>query len=329
MLRYIQWMNQSGTLKITHKARVKFSIGNYVDTVDCDIVKMSACHLLLGRPWQFDLDATHTGCSNNYSFAHKGVCHVLKPMLESAIKAEVFATSKVKKKVAEVTPKPRMALLKEGENDVTVTSQIIACESSSKDSIPKIASASTYVHVSNNVTLIGREHMLVATKSDLTDVSINHGSFKEILEGKPVLYHDVSHVADVKGNGRNMLVATQCKSKDNDADDDKMKEDARIEPKPRTALFKEREDDEPMDPQNIHADNSSINLNIAANNSLKSSGLKFGAVIFNEKQITNMEKFTTGGLSSNIIFGGVTFKKAQNMKPRNNIFIGSIQVDIT
>jgi hypothetical protein len=51
MPRYIQWMNQSGTLKITHKARVKFSIGNYVDTVDCDIAPMSACHLLLGRPW--------------------------------------------------------------------------------------------------------------------------------------------------------------------------------------------------------------------------------------------------------------------------------------
>ena len=254
---------------------------------------------------------------------------MFKPIPESAIKAQVFATSEMKKKFVEIISKPRMALLQEGENDVTVTSQIIACESSSKDSIPKIASASTYDHVSNNVTLIGREHMLVATKSDLTDVSINNGSFKEILEGKPVLYHDVSHVADVKGNGRNMLVATQCKSKDNDADDDQMKEDARIEPKPRTALFKEREDDEPMDPQNIHADNSSINLNIAANNSLKSSGLKFGAVIFNEKQITNMEKFTTGGLSSNIIFGGVTFKKAQNMKPRNNIFIGSIQVDIT
>ena len=50
MPRYIQWMNQSGTLKITHKLRVKFSIGNYVDTVDCDVAPMSACHLLLGRP---------------------------------------------------------------------------------------------------------------------------------------------------------------------------------------------------------------------------------------------------------------------------------------
>jgi hypothetical protein len=35
MLLYMQWMNTSGTLKITHKARVKFSVGTYVDTVEC------------------------------------------------------------------------------------------------------------------------------------------------------------------------------------------------------------------------------------------------------------------------------------------------------
>ena len=121
--------------------------------------------MLLGRPWQFDLDATHGGHSNSYSFVHKGVNHVFKPIPESAIKVEVFTTSKMKKKVLEIISKPRTALLQEGDNDVTVTSQIIACESSSKDSIPKIASASTYDHVSNNVTLIGREHMLVANQT--------------------------------------------------------------------------------------------------------------------------------------------------------------------
>jgi hypothetical protein len=79
----------------------------------------------LGQPWQFDLDATHDGRSNNYSFMHKGVNHVLKPIPESAIKAEVFATSKVKKKVAEITPKPRTALIHEGRNDVTIPAKII------------------------------------------------------------------------------------------------------------------------------------------------------------------------------------------------------------
>ena len=48
-------------LKITYKAWVKFSIGAYMDSVDCDVVPVSACHLLLGRPWQFDLNATHEG----------------------------------------------------------------------------------------------------------------------------------------------------------------------------------------------------------------------------------------------------------------------------
>jgi hypothetical protein len=64
--RYMQWMNQGGTLKIMHRARVKFLVGNYTDIVDCDVVPMNACHLLLGRPWQFDLDATHKGRSNCY-----------------------------------------------------------------------------------------------------------------------------------------------------------------------------------------------------------------------------------------------------------------------
>jgi hypothetical protein len=72
----------------------------------------------LGRPWQFDLDATHSGRSNTYSFVHKGVQHVLKPMLESVIKAEIFAPSRVKKRFAEITPKPRTALFQEGESDV-------------------------------------------------------------------------------------------------------------------------------------------------------------------------------------------------------------------
>jgi len=68
------------------------------------------------------------------------------------------------------------------------------------------------------------------------------------LEEETVLYHDDSHIADVKGNGQNMLVATQCKSEDNDAYDDQMKEDARIVSKPKMALF-EGEDDVPMAPQ--------------------------------------------------------------------------------
>ena len=98
------------------------------------MVPMNACHLLLGRPWQFDLDATHGGRSNNYSFVHMGVHHVLKPMPVRAIKAEVFATSKVKKKAATNATKPRTALLHEIQNDVTVASPKTVSVHSGSDS---------------------------------------------------------------------------------------------------------------------------------------------------------------------------------------------------
>ena len=50
---------------------LSFSIGDYHDEVDCDIVPMQACHLLLGRPWQFNVDSMHFGRSNKYIFIHK------------------------------------------------------------------------------------------------------------------------------------------------------------------------------------------------------------------------------------------------------------------
>jgi hypothetical protein len=48
---HIQWINDSGKVKVTHMVRVHFSIGMYSDYADCDVVPMEACSLLLGRPW--------------------------------------------------------------------------------------------------------------------------------------------------------------------------------------------------------------------------------------------------------------------------------------
>jgi hypothetical protein len=124
-------MNQSGTLKNTHNARVKKFVGNYMDTIDCDVVAMSACHLLLGRPWQYDLDATHSGHSNHYSFMHKGVSHVLKPMKESVTKVKVFATVK-RRKPAKSIPKLRTTLFQGEENDVAIVGDDLKAKCNNK-----------------------------------------------------------------------------------------------------------------------------------------------------------------------------------------------------
>jgi len=47
---HVEWLNDSGDIKIGYKVNVPFKIGEYVDTVEYDVAPMSVCHLLLGRP---------------------------------------------------------------------------------------------------------------------------------------------------------------------------------------------------------------------------------------------------------------------------------------
>ena len=82
---YIQWLNNSGKAKVTRLVRINFAIGTYKDIVECDVVPMQACNILLGRPWQFDRDSMHHGRSNQYSFLYQDRKIVLHPMSPEAI----------------------------------------------------------------------------------------------------------------------------------------------------------------------------------------------------------------------------------------------------
>nr|GEU53206.1 hypothetical protein [Tanacetum cinerariifolium] len=68
--------------KRTTKGKVfNFSIGNkYTDEVWCEVIPMDACHLLLGRPWQYDRRTKHDGFRNTYSFKKDGIHIVLAPL---------------------------------------------------------------------------------------------------------------------------------------------------------------------------------------------------------------------------------------------------------
>lgn len=50
---------------------------------------MDACHLLLGRPWQFDRQAIHDGAKNAYSFKKDGVTFKIQSILEEGDKRVV------------------------------------------------------------------------------------------------------------------------------------------------------------------------------------------------------------------------------------------------
>jgi hypothetical protein len=70
--KHVAWLNSCGMLKVTHKVHVPFTVGAYVDEVECDVLPLEVCGLLLGRPWQYDRNVTHAGRANTYSFLHDG-----------------------------------------------------------------------------------------------------------------------------------------------------------------------------------------------------------------------------------------------------------------
>ena len=57
----------------------------YVDEVLYDVVEMDACHLILGRPQQYDVDATHRCKDNVYVFFKNGIRIVLGPIKDSSV----------------------------------------------------------------------------------------------------------------------------------------------------------------------------------------------------------------------------------------------------
>lgn len=84
----VQWLSDSATLQVEHTVQVSVKISAYEDALECDVVPMFVCHLLLGRPWQFDRGVIHNGRTNHYSFKMKGKEYVLRPMTPSQVIAD-------------------------------------------------------------------------------------------------------------------------------------------------------------------------------------------------------------------------------------------------
>jgi len=101
---HIQWLNDGGKIRITRSVRVPFSMGAYSDFVDCDVIPMEVCSLLLGRPWQYDTDSLHHGRSNHYSLMFKGQKIIIHPMTpEQILKDDLARAAKTAKQLAPST----------------------------------------------------------------------------------------------------------------------------------------------------------------------------------------------------------------------------------
>ena len=77
----IGWIKHGPHIKITDLCQVPISNGKYYqDSVTCDVVNMDKCHILLGRPWQHDVDVAHRERENIYMLTWKGKRVAVRPI---------------------------------------------------------------------------------------------------------------------------------------------------------------------------------------------------------------------------------------------------------
>lgn len=82
----VSWLQKGHQIFVTEQCKVDFQIGTYQDVILCDIMPMDVCHILLGRPWQFDRNAIHDGRRNTYTLEKDGNKHTLLPLKVEADK---------------------------------------------------------------------------------------------------------------------------------------------------------------------------------------------------------------------------------------------------
>jgi hypothetical protein len=73
---------------ITKQCLAEMKIGGNKDEILCDVIPMDVCHILLGRPWNFNKNFIHDGRRNTYTLEKNGRMHMLLPMEEKRVKEE-------------------------------------------------------------------------------------------------------------------------------------------------------------------------------------------------------------------------------------------------
>ena len=79
----LSWLKKGNEVTVSKCCLVSFSFGlKYKDNAWFDVVVMDACHLLLGRSWQYDREVQHNGRKNTYCFMFGSTKIVLLPCKE-------------------------------------------------------------------------------------------------------------------------------------------------------------------------------------------------------------------------------------------------------
>ena len=83
-------MNSADVVHIHKQAQVTFAIGDYINTLTCDVAPMDCAQVLLGKPWQYDRRVIYDGYQNIYRIRKDGQEYLLLPMTSVEVQRERF-----------------------------------------------------------------------------------------------------------------------------------------------------------------------------------------------------------------------------------------------
>uniref|UniRef100_A0A2N9IMT1 Reverse transcriptase zinc-binding domain-containing protein n=1 Tax=Fagus sylvatica TaxID=28930 RepID=A0A2N9IMT1_FAGSY len=75
----VSWVDTS-SIDIKERCLLPIQFMSYKDEIWCDVIPMDVGHIILGRPWLYDLDVTIYGRTNSCSFTFKGKKIKLNPL---------------------------------------------------------------------------------------------------------------------------------------------------------------------------------------------------------------------------------------------------------
>ena len=55
----VSWLHKGHQILVSEKCEIDLQVGTYKYKIICDIMPMDVCHVLLGRPWQYDKKVFH------------------------------------------------------------------------------------------------------------------------------------------------------------------------------------------------------------------------------------------------------------------------------
>ena len=65
----VEWVNKAN-LAITYNCKVPIQIASHKDEILRDVLPMNVIHILLGRPWFYNLNALHHDRDKTYTFRY-------------------------------------------------------------------------------------------------------------------------------------------------------------------------------------------------------------------------------------------------------------------